>query len=128
MRTASAEAVFLCRTFGDEAWSQQVAPSCVARAARSAARLMSRQRLYVCPYMTSPPPLDVQLVLELKLGKLVAEISHILPSCRRNVLTLLVDEHLADTARQAEAYSVLRFWSQPREAWVAMGEAPSKDR
>jgi hypothetical protein len=76
----------------------------------------------------SPPPLDVQLVLELKLGKLVAEISHILPSCRRNVLTLLVDEHLADTARQAEAYSVLRFWSQPREAWVAMGEAPSKDR
>jgi hypothetical protein len=59
----------------------------------------------------SPPPLDVQLVLELKLGKLVAEISHILPSCRRSRLTLPVDEHLADTSRRAEAYSVLRFWS-----------------
>jgi hypothetical protein len=71
---------------------------------------MSRRRLYICPYMTSLP-LDVQLVLELKLGKLVAEISHILPSCRCSGLTLPVDEHLADIACQAEAYNMLQFWS-----------------
>jgi hypothetical protein len=56
-------------------------------------------------------PLDVQLVLDVKLGKLVVKISHILPSCRCSGLTLPVDEHLADIVRQAEAYNVLQFWS-----------------
>jgi hypothetical protein len=35
----------------------------------------------LAPVHDISPPLDVQLVLELKLWKLVAELSHILPSC-----------------------------------------------
>jgi hypothetical protein len=64
----------------------------------------------ICLHVHDISPLrDVQLVLELKLGKLVTEISHILPCCKCSGLTLPVDEHLVDTARQVEAYNMLWF-------------------
>jgi len=56
--------------------------------------------------MTSLPPLEIQLVLELKRWILVAEIIEILPGSR---FTAPVNQDLTDTARQASLLDPCRL-------------------
>jgi len=61
--------------------------------------------------MTSLPPLEIQLVLELKRWILAAEIIEILPGSRGSRFTAPVNQDLTDTARQASLLDPCRLWN-----------------
>jgi hypothetical protein len=61
--------------------------------------------------ISPPPPLDDQLVLELKMGKFVTEVGDIFPCSISSSLPFPADEHLLNTPGQPVPNSLLRFWN-----------------
>ena len=62
------------------------------------------------PTMTSPPPVEEQLVLELELRILGAEQVDVFPSSRRGGLALPLDKDLMHPTSQPEAHGTFWFW------------------
>jgi hypothetical protein len=57
------------------------------------------------------PPIDIQLILELKVGVLVAEGVQVFPYRRCHGLTFPVDKHLTDAPSQTGTHHMFWFWS-----------------